>query len=247
MIAMPMPSRNDPLWLLPAALAVGLALSSCAGTLHHCDEGISENVVTDFNPTAVRPELGRSTFVSPQASVIGAVHVGDFVYVAPFASLRGDEGHPIVIGSESNVQDGVVVHALETEEAGQPVPANLVEKDGRHYAVWIGSRVSLAHQSHVHGPAFVDDDTFVGMQSLVFKAHVGKHCVLEPRSLIMGVTVPDGRYVPAGTVVTTQAAADALPVIDDSYALRTTNDKVVHVNKALAVGYAAQSGCPAHR
>jgi carbonic anhydrase/acetyltransferase-like protein (isoleucine patch superfamily) len=185
--------------------------------------------------------------VSPKASVIGAVHLGDDVYVAPFASLRGDEGHPISIGSESNAQDGVVVHALETEEAGQPVPANLVEKDGRQYAVWIGSRVSLAHQSHVHGPAFVDDDTFVGMQSLIFKAHVGKHCVLEPRSLIMGVTIPDGRYVPAGTVVRTQAAADALPVIDDTYPLRTTNEKVVHVNKALAIGYATQAGCAGTR
>jgi len=34
--------------------------------------------------------------------------------VSPMASIRGDEGMPVYIGNDSNVQDGVVIHGLET-------------------------------------------------------------------------------------------------------------------------------------
>jgi hypothetical protein len=55
----------------------------------------------------------------------------------------------------------------------------------------------------------------------------------------MGVSVPDGRYVPAGTVLRNQADADKLPVVTDDYPLKTINKGVVHVNTSLAKGYAA--------
>jgi carbonic anhydrase len=108
---------------------------------------------------------------------------------------------------------------------------------GRRYAVYIGRRVSLAHQAQVHGPAAVGDNTFVGMQALVFRAEVGDNCVLEPRALVMGVRIQAGRYVPAGAVVRTQAAADALPRIDESYPFAHLNEGVLHVNHELAEGY----------
>jgi len=130
-----------------------------------------------------------------------------------------------------------VLHALETEVLGTPVESNLVEVDGKKYAVYIGDRVSLAHQSHVHGPASVGDDTFIGMQAFVFKATVGNNCVLEPGSAVIGVTIPDGRYVSAGSIITSQALADALPEITEEYAYRHTNEAVVHVNEQLAEGY----------
>jgi carbonic anhydrase/acetyltransferase-like protein (isoleucine patch superfamily) len=103
----------------------------------------------------------------------------------------------------------------------------------------VGNRVSLAHQAQIHGPAVVLDDTFVGMQSLVFKSFVGRHCVIEPGAILMGVRVAEGRYCPAGSVVGTQEAADALPVITADYPMRELNRGVVHVNKALAKGYLA--------
>ena len=130
-----------------------------------------------------------------------------------------------------------MLHALETEELGTPVENNLVEVDGKKYAVYVGDRVSLAHQSHVHGPAIVGDDTFIGMQVLVFKATVGNNCVLEPGSAVIGVTIPNGRYVTSGSVITNQAQADALPEITEGYAYRHTNEAVVHVNEQLAEGY----------
>jgi carbonic anhydrase/acetyltransferase-like protein (isoleucine patch superfamily) len=179
--------------------------------------------------------------VHPLASVIGNVHLGENIMVSPTASIRGDEGQPLFVGDDSNVQDGVVIHALETEMNGKPVEKNLCEVDGRKYAVYVGSRVSLAHQAQIHGPAVVLDDTFVGMKSLVFRSTVGRNCVLEPGVLLMGVRVADHRYVPAGSVVRTQEAADALPEITDEYPFKGLNQGVVHVNRALARGYLAAS------
>ncbi len=197
------------------------------------------NVTTGFNPDIESPTLGAGAYVDALASVIGHVSLGKGVFVAPFASIRGDEGQPIVIGDGSNVQDGVVLHALETLKDGKPVENNLVTVGGKKYAVYIGKGVSLAHQSQVHGPAAVGDHTFVGMQALVFKATVGKNVVIEPGAKVIGVNVPEGRYITAGSVVTTQAAADALPEITDAYPFATLNDGVLHVNEAFAESYLA--------
>ena len=195
------------------------------------------NVATTFNPSVEQPSIGTGSYVDRLASVIGNVSVGKGVFVAPFASIRGDEGQPIVIGDGSNVQDGVVLHALETFEDGEAVDKNLVTVDGKKYAVYVGKRVSLAHQSQVHGPAAVGDNTFVGMQALVFKSVVGKNVVIEPGAKIIGVTIEEGRYVPAGMLVTTQVAADALPKITPTYAFATLNDGVLRVNEQFADRY----------
>ena len=200
---------------------------------------IEKNVVTDFCATVSEPVIDSTTYVHPLAAVIGNVILGKHIMVSPMASVRGDEGQPLSIGDHSNVQDGVVIHALETELDGKPVEKNLYEVNGRKYAVYVGSRVSLAHQVQIHGPAVVMDETFVGMKSLVFKSFVGKQCVIEPGVILMGVTVPDGRYVPAGSVIKTQEQADQLPVITDDYPFKTLNKGVVHVNTALAREYLA--------
>lgn len=200
-------------------------------------ENLRPNVVTPFNPDVESPVVGAGSYVDHLASVIGDVTIGKEVFVAPFASIRGDEGQPLVIGDGSNVQDGVVLHALETLKDGKAVDKNLVTVGGKKYAVYVGKGVSLAHQSQVHGPAAVGDHTFVGMQALVFKATVGKNVVIEPGAKVIGVNIAEGRYVPAGSVVTTQAQADALPVITPEYPFATLNDGVLHVNEAFADAY----------
>jgi carbonic anhydrase/acetyltransferase-like protein (isoleucine patch superfamily) len=200
---------------------------------------IEKNVKTDFSAKVSEPVIGAGTFVHPLAAVIGNVILGNNVMVAPAACVRGDEGQPLYVGNETNVQDGVVIHALETELDGKSVEKNLMEVNGKKYAVYVGNRVSLAHQVQIHGPAVVMDDTFVGMKVLVFKSFVGENCVIEPGVILMGVRVADGRYVPAGAVVKTQADADALPVITTEYPLKDMNKGVLHVNKALAKGYLA--------
>lgn len=200
---------------------------------------IGKNVVTDFSAQAFEPAIDPTCYVHPLAAVIGNVILGKNIMVAPAASVRGDEGQPLFIGDDSNIQDGVVIHALETEMNGKPVEHNLMDINGKKYAVYVGNRVSLAHQVQIHGPAVVLDNTFVGMKSLVFRSFVGKNCVLEPASVLMGVRVADGRYVPAGSVIKTQADADNLPVVTESYPMKDLNKGVVHVNVNLARGYLA--------
>ncbi len=203
---------------------------------------VRPNVTTTFNAKISTPKLGHCTFVDPEGSVIGSVRIGDEVYVGPNASIRGDEGQPIVIGSGTNVQDGVTLHALETSEKGKTIAKNLVTVNGKKYAIHVGRNVSLAHQALVHGPASIGDNTFVGMQAFVFKAQVGSRVVIEPGALVLGVKIASGRYVPAGKVVTDQAVADALPRITKDYPFKDLNDGVLHVNHQLAKGYAAVKG-----
>ena len=202
------------------------------------------NVLTSFNDDVNKPEIAKSAFVHQIASVIGEVKLGERVYVAPTASIRGDEGQPIYVGNESNVQDGVVLHGLETMEEGKTIEKNQVEVGGKKYSVYVGERVSMAHQSQVHGPALIGSDSFIGMQALVFKATVGDGVVLEPGAKVIGVKIASGRYVPAGSVITKQADADALPEITDTYAFKDLNKAVVHVNTQFADGYNGKK--PAH-
>lgn len=203
---------------------------------------IEKNVLADFCGKVSEPVIDPTSYVHPLASVIGNVILGKNIMVSPTAAVRGDEGQPLFVGDDSNIQDGVVIHALETEMNGNPVEKNLFEVDGKKYGVYVGRRVSMAHQVQIHGPAVVMDETFVGMKALVFKARVGKQCVIEPGAIVMGVTVADGRYVPAGSVIRTQQQADELPVITEDYPFKSLNKGVVHVNTALAKGYLAAAG-----
>jgi carbonic anhydrase len=48
----------------------------------------------------------------------------------------------------------------------------------------LGERTSLAHGTLVHGPAYIGDDTFVGMESLVFNAKLGNNVAIGVSSTI---------------------------------------------------------------
>lgn len=189
---------------------------------------VAINPKTSFVTKYYNPKISPKSTIQPNASVIGAVILEEGVLVSPFASIRGDEGTPIFIGKNSNVQDGVVIHGLEHK---------MVENKGLGYSVYIGENVSLAHQAQVHGPAKIGNNTFVGMQAFVFKAEVGDNVVIEPTAKVIGVKIGSGRYVPAGEVIKTQEQADKLPKITPDYAMKGLNADVVKVNKELNQGY----------
>ena len=195
---------------------------------------IHKSPETEFAEKEYLPDIDDSAFIHPLAAVIGNVIIGKKVMVSPFASVRGDEGQPLFVGDESNIQDGVVIHSIETDKQTEK---NLMEAEEGQYAVYVGRGVSLAHQSQVHGPAFVGDGSFVGMQSLILKTRIGINCVVEPGCTLISVEVKDNRYVPAGSVIKSQADADNLPVITDGYVFKSLNSDVVKVNMALAAGY----------
>lgn len=186
-------------------------------TINHIDANVRH---ASFYSPATSPVIEQTAWVHPLAVVTGNVHLGKRVTVAAAASVRGYEDRPIWVGNDVKIQDCVVLHALSAYYHQEFVEETVVEVAGEFYGAYIEDRVSLTHQCQVHGPASIGADTFVGMQSLIFKAIVGQNCIIEPKALVMGVEIGDGRYVPAGALITTQAAANQLPFIDLNYSLK---------------------------
>lgn len=209
---------------------------------------IHENVLTDFNSNVTFPSIQGSAFIHPFAVVIGNCYIGQNVLVAPTAVCRGDEGTQLYIGPFSNMQDGVVIHGLEITVDDNNLDDRRFASNGDRllgndtrfddgYSVYVGEIVSLAHGVLIHGPAYVENNTFVGMESLVFDAKLGNDVAAGVSSTTTGgVEVADDKFVPPGSVITTQEEADALPERVGS-AYEKINTAVVHVNEKLAEGY----------
>lgn len=170
--------------------------------------------------------IAPSAFVHEAATVIGHVVLSDHVHVAADTSVRADEGSPFFIGPNTNIQDGVILHALKDKR---------VRVGDEEWAIFIGRNVSLAHGALVHGPCYIGDDTFVGFKAVVHDAVVGSHCFIGIGAVVVGVEVPDNRFVPHGMIVSTQAVADALPEV--AHAQLEFNEDVVDVNRGLASAY----------
>lgn len=197
------------------------------------------NVPTSFNTTIERPVVADSSYVHPQATLVGFVSLDARVFVAPQAAIRADVGQNVRIEEESNVQPGAVIQGEATEEKGRPSLKNQVVVNGNAYSVYLGRRVSVAAHAQVHGPAMVGEDVFVGMQALVQHARIGKGSIIAPRAAVIGVVVPEGRYVPVGAVITKQADADALPGKDQAGGYLQMHRNLVTHSVELAAGYLA--------
>jgi carbon dioxide concentrating mechanism protein CcmM len=161
------------------------------------------------------------------ANIIGDVRIGSNVLVAPGTSIRADEGSPFYIGESTNVQDGVVIHGLEQ--------GRVLGDDQKDYSVWIGKNASITHMALIHGPAYVGDDCFIGFRSTVFNSRVGKGCIVMMHALIQDVEIPPGKYVPSGSIITTQQQADRLPDVQAQD--KEFGRHVVGINEALRAGY----------
>jgi carbonic anhydrase/acetyltransferase-like protein (isoleucine patch superfamily) len=93
------------------------------------------------------PALGKNSYVSHSASVIGKVTIGDECYIAPGAVVKGDYGE-IRIGNGCSIQDNVIIHARPDE------------------ITIIGNNVTLGHGCIVHN-ATVKDEAVIGMGAIV--------------------------------------------------------------------------------
>jgi carbonic anhydrase/acetyltransferase-like protein (isoleucine patch superfamily) len=163
------------------------------------------------------PKIEPSAYVHPSAVVIGDVEIGANVFVGPHVSIRGDEGGPIVIGSGSNVQDHVVMHALKGER------------------IIIGQEVCVAHAAIVHGGCTIGDHSFIGFGATVFKANIGKGCFLSTKALVTGVDLPDDRFISDAQVVDSFEKVATLGNVSEPQ--RELAAEVVEVNKEFAQGY----------
>jgi sulfate permease, SulP family len=178
-----------------------------------------------------RQMRASTAYVHEQASVVGQVVMGEHVHVAAGSSVRADEGTPFFIGPNTNLQDGVVLHALKDKHvlvAGEP------------WAIYIGKNVSLAHNAMVHGPCYVGDGTFIGFKAVVHDSVVGAGCFIGHGAIVVGVEIPDGRLVPNGRIVDSADAVAALPMAGHQH--HEFNEDVVEVNRGLAVAYHQEQG-----
>ena len=127
----------------------------------------------------VSPELpGEDEYwIAPNAAVLGRVILKKNASVWFGATLRGDND-PIIIGENSNVQDGSVLHT----DTGHPLT--------------IGANVTVGHMVMLHG-CTIGDGTLVGIGSIVLNgARIGKNCLIGANCLITeGKEIPDNSLV----------------------------------------------------
>ena len=175
------------------------------------------------NPNGDVPVVHETAFVDPTAILCGKVIVEENVFIGPYAVIRADEVNDegdmeaIVIGANSNIQDGVVIHC----KAGSPVT--------------IGEGSSIAHRSIIHGPCHVGDRVFIGFNSVLFNCTVGAGSVVRHNSVIEGCQVPSGFHIPSTTNVHSDAElAKITPVTTDEASF---SESVAQANLELVRGY----------
>lgn len=127
----------------------------------------------------IAPQLEEGAWAAPSADLIGDVRLGPRASAWFGAVIRADNT-PIILGEESNFQDGAIGHS----DPGAPLT--------------IGARVTVGHQAILHG-CTVEDEALIGMGARILNgAVIGAQCIVgagalvtegkrfEPRSLIVG-------------------------------------------------------------
>jgi carbonic anhydrase/acetyltransferase-like protein (isoleucine patch superfamily) len=146
-------------------------------------------------------------YIHPSAIVIGNVTLGRDSSVWPTAVLRGDIAS-IVIGDETNVQDGVIVHV----DYGVPVQ--------------VGHRVTIGHRAVIHG-CTIEDDCLIGIGAIILnRAVIGTGSVIGA-----GAVVREDMQVPPGSLVLGVPAKVVRPV-DDELRARIAHGARSYVERA---------------
>lgn len=113
--------------------------------------------IYEFNN--IKPVIDQSSFVHPNASIIGSVIIGKNVFVGSGASIRGDFGN-IVIKDGSNIQENCQIHMF-------PGVTVTLEEDSH-----------IGHGAIVHG-AHIGRNTLIGMNAVIMDdAQIGDECII---------------------------------------------------------------------
>jgi carbonic anhydrase/acetyltransferase-like protein (isoleucine patch superfamily) len=180
------------------------------------------------NPSGDIPFVHESAFVDPTAILCGKIIVGENVFIGPYAVIRADEVNergdmePIIIGANSNIQDGVVIHS----------------KSGA--LVKIGMHTSIAHRSIVHGPCVIGDRVFIGFNSVLFNCKVGEGTVVRHNSVIEGSDIPPNFHIPSN--INIHSSSDLSKIEQVPADVRDFSEDVAHANTELIRGYKKLQG-----
>ncbi|MCG9681471.1 carbonate dehydratase [Vibrio sp. Isolate23] len=175
------------------------------------------------NPSGHMPVVSETAFIDPTAIICGKVIIEDNVFIGPYAVIRADEVNdqgdmePIIIKRDTNIQDGVVIHS----------------KSGA--SVTIGERSSIAHRSIIHGPCDICDDVFIGFNSVIFNAAIGKGCVIRHNCVVDGQDLPEGFHVPPMTNIGADFQLASISKVPPEYS--AFSESVVSANHTLVKGY----------
>jgi carbonic anhydrase/acetyltransferase-like protein (isoleucine patch superfamily) len=121
--------------------------------------------------------IDQSAFIHEAAVVIGDVTLGARVSVWPTAVVRAELA-PVVIGDDTNVQDGTVIHVDEG------VPCT------------IGARVGIGHRAIIHG-ATIEDDVLIAMGAILLNnVYVGSGSIIGA-----GAVLTEGKEIPPNSLV----------------------------------------------
>ncbi|MFA0373005.1 carbonate dehydratase, partial [Vibrio sp. 10N.222.54.F6] len=102
-------------------------------------------------------------------------------------------------------------------------------------AVTIGERSSIAHRSIIHGPCEVSDDVFIGFNSVVFNAFIGKGCVIRHNCVVDGHDLPENFHVPPMTNIGSGFDLNNISKVPPEYS--AFSESVVSANHTLVQGY----------
>lgn len=132
----------------------------------------------------------ESAFLAPGCFVLGAVDLGAESSIWFGAVLRGDINR-IMIGAQSNVQDGSVLHVSDD------------------FACILGQRVTVGHRAVVHA-CTIGDEVLIGMGAIILDG-----AVIGARSIVAaGALVTKGMQVPEGSLVMGSPARVVRPLTE---------------------------------
>lgn len=162
------------------------------------------------------PQIHPDAFVHPDATVIGNAIIGARSSIWPTTVLRADMGR-ILIGEDTSVQDGSIVHLTE----------------GWSESV-VGDRVTVGHRVILHG-CHVEDECLIGMGAILLDG-----CRIGEGSLVAaGALVTAGTQVPPRSFVLGMPAKVLRPVRDKD---REMIENGWRTYRAYAVRYKAELG-----
>lgn len=125
----------------------------------------------------IEPQMPESTFIAPNATIVGDVIMGENCSIWFNAVVRGDVNR-IRMGNQVNIQDGACVHC--TYEKTETI---------------LGNNVSVGHNAIVHG-CTIEDNVLVGMGAIVMdNVHIGSNTIIAA-----GAVVLEGTQVPSGCI-----------------------------------------------
>lgn len=142
-----------------------------------------------------RPQIDASAWIAPNATVIGDVRLGRNASIWWNAVLRGDND-PIVIGDNTNIQDGSVLHT----DIG--------------VGMTIGANVTVGHMVMLHG-CTIGDGSLIGIGAVVLNnAVIGQDCLIGAKALI-----PEGKVIPDRSLVIGSPGKVVRQLTDDDIAM----------------------------